>query len=86
MVKTKELDNPARNQIMQELLLSLTIKGKPTRGIFGVMATKHMVSKRTISRLWGRIKQQKEQNQFPNNVNSKKAGNKTISRFILLSY
>src|SRR5688572_27916031 len=74
MVKTKELDNSTRTQIMQHLLMSLTEKGKPAHGIFGELATKYNVSNRTISRLWAKIKQQKEQNQFPIRINNLKAG------------
>jgi hypothetical protein len=74
MAKAKQLDNSARNQIMQHLLMSLTEKGKPAHGIIGELATKYSVSKRTISRLWAKIKAQKEQNQFPIRVNTLKAG------------
>ena len=37
MVKTKELDNFTRNQIMHELLSSVNSKGKPAHGIINDM-------------------------------------------------
>ncbi len=77
MVKQKELDHPTRNEIMQEMLESLTIKGKPKHGLIGAMAAKHKVSKRTISRIWGRIKEQKAKHETPITVNSRRNGKKS---------
>ena len=77
MVKYNELDHPTRNEIMQKMLESLTIKGKPKHGLIGDMTAKHKVSKRTISRIWGRIKEQKANNQTPITVNSRRKDKKS---------
>ena len=41
------------------------------------MSKKHNVSRKTISRIWGQIKHQQQQNQFPINFNSKRIGKKS---------
>ena len=79
MVKTKELDNFSRKQIMHELLLSVNSKGKPAHGVINDMAKKYGVSRKTTGRVWEQTKYQ-QQNQFPINVNSKKKGKKSRTR------
>ena len=54
-----------------------TIKGSQHTGVIGDMSKKYSVSRKTISRIWGHIKHQQQQNQFPINVNSKRIGKKS---------
>ena len=51
MVKTKELDNFTRNQIMHELLSSVNSKRKPAHGVINDMAKKYVVNRITIGRI-----------------------------------
>ena len=48
----------------------------------GVMSKKCNVSMKTISRIWGHIKHQQQQNSFPINVNSKRIGKKSRDKIL----
>ena len=43
---------------MHELLSSVNNKGKPAHGVVAENSNKYKVSRKTLSRIWGHIKQQ----------------------------
>ena len=56
MVKQKELDTYARNEIMHELLIGVNKKGKPAHGLMGEIIKKYNVHWKTVSRIRAKVK------------------------------
>ena len=61
---------------MHELLLSLNIKGKPKHGFINEIANKYNVHRKTVGRMWRQIRDQKNNDQVPITVNTKRKGSK----------